>query len=205
MKRQTYPYADWIHWFAFWFLKNRHPRLKPSPEPTLTIPSWTVLLGQCVITTERQAKTRKTLLITLRHSHTTLSVVYAFHSVLHHGPATRFSKCFQQWPASVGWRFSDIGNWFPDIGKSSTFPDIRKSFPDIGKLIISWYWKLISRCREFQFLISGNNSRYREMLNKNPNGFPYNYTLESCVWGADLICCSILAVSDFAVGDFVRL
>ena len=94
MKRQTYPYADWIHWFAFWFLKNRHPRLKPSPEPTLTIPSWTVMLGQCVITTERQAKTRKTLLITLRHSHTTLSVVYAFHSVSHHGPATRFSKCF---------------------------------------------------------------------------------------------------------------
>ena len=84
-----------------------------------------------------------------------------------------------EWPASVGWRFSDIGNWFPDIGKSSTFPDIgksisdiRKSFPDIGKSsIISRYRKLISRYREFQFPISGNNSRYREMLNKNPNGF----------------------------------
>ena len=60
-----------------------------------------------------------------------------------------------KWPASVGWRFSDIGNWFPDIGKSNTFPDIgksipdiRKSFPDIGKLIISRYRKLISRYRE---------------------------------------------------------
>ena len=55
-----------------------------------------------------------------------------------------------EWPASVGWRFSDIGNWFPDIGKSSTFPDIgksipdiRKSFPDIGKSTISRYRKLI--------------------------------------------------------------
>ena len=74
----------------------------------------------------------------------------------------------------------DIGNWFPDIGKSNTFPDIgksiadiRKSFPDIGKSIISRYRKLISRYREFEFPISGNNSRYREMLNKNPNGFPY--------------------------------
>ena len=80
-----------------------------------------------------------------------------------------------EWPASVGWRFSDIGNWFPDIGKSSTFPDIgksisdiRKSFPDIGKSIISRYRKLISRYREFQFPISGNNSRYLEMLNKKP-------------------------------------
>ena len=84
-----------------------------------------------------------------------------------------------KWPASVGWRFSDIGNWFPDIGKSNTFPDIgksipdiRKSFPDIGKLIISRYRKLISRYREFKFPISGNNSRYREMLNKNPNAGP---------------------------------
>ena len=75
-----------------------------------------------------------------------------------------------EWPASVGWLFLDIGNWFPDIGKSSTFPDIgksipdiRKSFPDIGKLIISRYRKLISR--------------YREMLNKNPNGFPYTRAL----------------------------
>ena len=85
-----------------------------------------------------------------------------------------------EWPASVEWWFSDIGNWFPDIGKSNSFPDIgksipniRKSFPDIGKFIISRYWKLISRYRELEFLISGNNSRYREMLNKNPNGFPY--------------------------------
>ena len=92
-----------------------------------------------------------------------------------------------EWPASVGWRFSNIGNWFPDIGKSSTFPDIgksisdiRKSFPDIGKSIISRYRKLISRYREFQFPISGNNSRYREMLNKNPNGFPYPKTPTTC-------------------------
>ena len=63
-----------------------------------------------------------------------------------------------EWPASVVAIFGYIGNWFPDIGKSSRFPnigksiaDIPKSFPDIGKLII----------------------RYREMLNENANGFPY--------------------------------
>ena len=62
---------------------------------------------------------------------------------------------------------------FPDIGKLNSryqkiipyfpiseirIPDIGKSFPDIGNY----------------FPISENNSRYREMMNKNPNGFPYN-------------------------------
>ena len=30
-------------------------------------------------------------------------------------------------------RFTDIGNSFADIGKSTLFPDIGKSFTDIGK------------------------------------------------------------------------
>ena len=69
---------------------------------------------------------------------------------------------------------------FPDIGKLNSryqkiipyfpiseirIPDIGKSFPDIGNSN--------SRYREFEFPISGNNFRYREMMNKNPNGFPY--------------------------------
>ena len=31
--------------------------------------------------------------------------------------------------------FTDIGNSFADIGKSTLFPDIGKSFTDIGKYI----------------------------------------------------------------------
>ena len=69
-----------------------------------------------------------------------------------------------EWPASVGWRFSDIGNWFPDIGKSSTFPDIGKSIPDIENHFP------ISGNRSFPDIgnwfpdIGNSNSRYRKII-----------------------------------------
>ena len=69
-----------------------------------------------------------------------------------------------EWPASVGWQFSDIGNWFPDIGKSSTFPDIGKSIPDIENHFP------ISGNRSFPDIgnwfpdIGNSNSRYRKII-----------------------------------------
>ena len=67
---------------------------------------------------------------------------------------SRYQKIIRYFPIS-GIRIPDIGKWFPDIG--NYFP-----------------------ISVIQFPISGNNSRYREMINKNPNGFPYTGTSMHC-------------------------
>ena len=90
--------------------------------------------------------------------------------------------------------FPDIGNYFPisgiripDIGKWKAIWVFIHHFPITE--IISRYRKISSLISENHFPILGNwlfpdignlfpgignsNSRYREMLNKNPNGFPY--------------------------------
>ena len=65
---------------------------------------------------------------------------------------------------------------FPDIGKlNSRYQKIIPYFP-ISEIPISGNHfpisGIISQYREFEFPISENNFRYREMMNKNPNGFP---------------------------------
>ena len=62
---------------------------------------------------------------------------------------SRYQEMISRYPEIN--RITDIRKWFPDIGKSNTFPDIgksipdiRKSFPDIGKLIIYtivWFFR----------------------------------------------------------------
>ena len=76
-----------------------------------------------------------------------------------------------EWPASVvaifGYR--ELISRYREIHQISRYRKINCRYP-----------KIISRYREIDyfpiseiyFLISGNDSRYREMLNKNPNGFP---------------------------------
>ena len=72
----------------------------------------------------------------------------------------------------IGNYFLISGNWIPDIRNQfhiSNYPKFE--FPISGNHFpISG---IISRYREFELPISENNFRYREMMNKNPNGFPY--------------------------------
>ena len=51
-------------------------------------------------------------------------------------------------------------------------PGVLAPIPHVAPRVWKAIWVYINH-----FPISGNNSRYREMLNKNPNGFPYLFSI----------------------------